>query len=55
MHKILIVSQTKSYLLNAIEEQLKGLEEYQVVKTQADIDEISVIKEPQDYMWTQTC
>ena len=48
MHKILIVSQTKSYLLNAIEEQLKGLEEYQVVKTQADIDEISVIKEPQD-------
>lgn len=48
MHNILIVSQTKSYLLTAIEEQLKGLEEYQVVKTQADIDEISVIKEPQD-------
>lgn len=48
MYHILIVSQTKSYLLTSIEEQIKGLEEYKVLRAQADIDEISSIKEPLD-------
>ena len=48
MHNILVVSQTKGYLLNVIEERLKGLEEYQVVGTKAEVNEISNIKEPMD-------
>ena len=44
MHNILVVSQTKGYLLNVIEERLKALEEYQVVSTKAEVNEISNIK-----------
>lgn len=47
MHNILVVSETKSYLVTSIEEQLKKLE-YEIVKTEADITAISNIKQPID-------
>ncbi|MBQ8278935.1 MAG: response regulator [Roseburia sp.] len=47
MHNILVVSETKSYLVTSIEEQLKKLE-YEIVKTEADITAISNIKQQID-------
>ena len=47
MHNILVVSETKSYLVTSIEEQLKKLE-YDIVKAEPDIDIISNIKKSID-------
>lgn len=47
MHNILVVSETKSYLVTSIEEQLKKLE-YEIVKAEPDIDTISNIKKSID-------
>lgn len=47
MHNILVVTETKSYIVLSIEEQLKKLD-YKITQVRADIDEISAIKEPMD-------
>lgn len=47
MHNILVVTETKSYIVLAIEEQLKKLD-YKITQVCADIDEISAVKEPMD-------
>ena len=47
MHNILVVSETKSYLVTSIEEQLKKLE-YDIVKAEPDINTISNIKKSID-------
>lgn len=47
MHNILVVSETKSYLINSIEEQLKKLH-YEITRAEADIEQISSIKKAID-------
>ena len=47
MHNILVVTETKSYIVLSIEEQLKKLD-YKITQVRADIDEISAVKEPMD-------
>ena len=47
MHNILVVTETKSYIVLAIEEQLKKLD-YKITQVCADIDEISAVKESMD-------
>lgn len=47
MHNILVVTETKSYIVLSIEEQLKKLD-YKITQVRADVDEISAVKEPMD-------
>lgn len=47
MHNILVVTETKSYIVLSIEDQLKKLD-YKITQVRADIEEISAVKEPMD-------
>lgn len=47
MHNILVVTDTKSYLVLSIEEQLKKID-YQIIQVRADVDELSAVQEPVD-------
>lgn len=47
MHNILVVTETKSYIVLSIEEQLKKLD-YKITQVRADIDEISAVKDSVD-------
>lgn len=47
MHNILVVTETKSYIVLSIEEQLKK-NGYQMMQVRADIEEISAVKETID-------
>ena len=47
MHNILVVTETNSYLVLSIEEQLKK-SGYQIKQVHAEVEEISAIKDPMD-------